>query len=613
MADENVVINVEFKGNSDGVEESAQKASDAIDKVKKSTATSNNEVGVGETKLKRFFDTFRSGGEVARGSLNGLKTAIASTGIGILVIAAGALLTIFQKLGIVKTIFDKITDAIGLTTIAQDKLAEKQKKNADAYIESLNNQLILLKARGAAETEILNIELLKAKATFEADKALLIAYSHSKKNYELSEKDGELYQKLQKDKAQYFALLAAWNKKRYDEDVDYQNQLALLKLDGIQKELKELDFWFEEKGGYEKMDYALVLLYEAKKKEIRDKYVEKDKKDKEEQLEKDKKDNEEKLKKFAADYDAYNAWYIEQLNLEQEKQTKKIADEKKQEKEKLDLKQQLLENDYILKEEKDQEYYDRKREIEIERVNLEIEDEEKRQAALAEIDLRYQKDQQDRDKETAEKKKREQQQVYDALLSTVNSAAGAVGSIWNSQMQEELKNEKLSEKEKEKIKKKYFEREKKLALVMAVINGASAAIKFLSDPGGVAGIVLSALSAVTTAAEIAVISSQKYALGGKIKGPSHTNGGVPIIAEGGEFVVNARTMSNPELASTVIAANNAGNGMTSTPAVGLTKEELTSAIINGIVAIPIYIDEEGSFKTYKLGKKVETRESKYIK
>lgn len=110
------------------------------------------------------------GAGLASIGFKGLGKAIIATGLGALVIAAIALITHFDELkasggllgkaltalgdiisGVVK-FFTDLTDAIGLTDIAGQKLAENTAKNNkkinDSYQESLDFQVALLKAQG---------------------------------------------------------------------------------------------------------------------------------------------------------------------------------------------------------------------------------------------------------------------------------------------------------------------------------------------------------------------------------------------------------------------------------------------------------------------------------
>ena len=65
------------------------------------------------------------------------------------------------------------------------------------------------------------------------------------------------------------------------------------------------------------------------------------------------------------------------------------------------------------------------------------------------------------------------------------------------------------EKKKEQIRKKSFEREKKLNIAKALINGAQSIAAALTVPPP-AGYVFAAINAATTAAQIAAISSARY-------------------------------------------------------------------------------------------------------
>ncbi len=79
-----------------------------------------------------------------------------------------------------------------------------------------------------------------------------------------------------------------------------------------------------------------------------------------------------------------------------------------------------------------------------------------------------------------------------------------------------------------------------------VVNGfaeISAIAKTFAEYGPV-GQVMAALriafSAARTAAAVKAINAQKFAVGGPVYGPSHAYGGVPIEAEGGEFIFSKK-------------------------------------------------------------------------
>ena len=163
--------------------------------------------------------------------------------------------------------------------------------------------------------------------------------------------------------------------------------------------------------------------------------------------------------------------------------------------------------------------------------------------------------------------------------------------------------EKL-EAEKEKIRKEAFERNKTFAILTAVVNGAVAITKSIADLGPIAGAIAAVTTGVITATQVALIASQKFALGGliesdsdrkyvnvlyarggsipmsfpakrggMIKGPSHKRGGVPFSvkgkpgfeAQGGEFISSTPTtrMFYPVLSAMNTIGNRLGNNSAS--------------------------------------------------
>ncbi len=75
----------------------------------------------------------------------------------------------------------------------------------------------------------------------------------------------------------------------------------------------------------------------------------------------------------------------------------------------------------------------------------------------------------------------------------------------------------------------------------------------------------SLIAGAQTAAQVAVIASQKFANGGivdsVVNGPSHSRGGVLIEAEGGEGFLNKTSMANTNLRAMASVANVAGGGV----------------------------------------------------
>jgi hypothetical protein len=142
--------------------------------------------------------------------------------------------------------------------------------------------------------------------------------------------------------------------------------------------------------------------------------------------------------------------------------------------------------------------------------------------------------------------------------------------------QEEIQKQKELKAEKEKAKAEYeialaeWEIKKsdlEANQIAAGVNGALAVINALGAPFPL-NIVLPILIGLATAVQIASINKQigtldktkpkpPKAAKGMLVGPSHEGGGIPIEAEGGEFIVNKRATS--EYLPLIQAINDSGN------------------------------------------------------
>jgi TP901 family phage tail tape measure protein len=93
--------------------------------------------------------------------------------------------------------------------------------------------------------------------------------------------------------------------------------------------------------------------------------------------------------------------------------------------------------------------------------------------------------------------------------------------------------EKERDQKREQIEKEAFERNKRLQIMQSIMNGAFAITKILAETPkfdfGIATAIGIGLAIATTAAQVATISSQKYAKGGIFKGASHNEGGIAAI------------------------------------------------------------------------------------
>jgi hypothetical protein len=130
-------------------------------------------------------------------------------------------------------------------------------------------------------------------------------------------------------------------------------------------------------------------------------------------------------------------------------------------------------------------------------------------------------------------------------------------------LNEEVKAEKKAQKEKQKLEaqkkkeeakqdeleRKRQEAEYNRSILQAIVNGSMAVTMAAVNKWPEVAIPMMALAAASTAAQLAVIRANRpYANGGLLTGPSHSEGGMPIlgsdiVVEGNEYVVNKRTTS----------------------------------------------------------------------
>lgn len=113
--------------------------------------------------------------------------------------------------------------------------------------------------------------------------------------------------------------------------------------------------------------------------------------------------------------------------------------------------------------------------------------------------------------------------------------------------------DKQAEAKKEALDKKQFERSKKIQIAQAFVNGAMGITSVLAARPGAADIfTLGAFRAIniaftiaSTAAQIANISSQKYAKGGVVNGATHADGGIKMVDSKSGRVVGEMEHNEP--------------------------------------------------------------------
>lgn len=129
------------------------------------------------------------------------------------------------------------------------------------------------------------------------------------------------------------------------------------------------------------------------------------------------------------------------------------------------------------------------------------------------------------DKVAKEKELQDIQDIADAKqkareegLAAATQVIDSLSSLNNMALQNDLKNAGDNEKLKEQLRKASFEREKKLNIAMALVNGAQAQMSILAQTPkadfGIATAIAMAAAAVTTIAQIAAIKATSYQGGG---------------------------------------------------------------------------------------------------
>lgn len=210
-------------------------------------------------------------------------------------------------------------------------------------------------------------------------------------------------------------------------------------------------------------------------------------------------------------FDSISELYTRQLDAEQEKLDKQ--------QELLDAELEMIEENLQKQEEVTQEHNDKVNSIEDE---LKSARGDRRQALIDQL--------------AAERKAQEQSIEKEKQLTEEKKK--------QAQKQEQLK------KQQDALEKKRRQQEKRASIVQATINTFTAVSNALAVQPWFVGLALSAVALGLGMANVAQISSQQYGKGGKLDGPSHKNGGIPvgntgITVEGNEYIIRKEsTMPN---------------------------------------------------------------------
>ena len=210
-------------------------------------------------------------------------------------------------------------------------------------------------------------------------------------------------------------------------------------------------------------------------------------------------------------FDSISEMYTRQLDAEQEKLDKQ--------QELLDAELEMIEDNLQKQEEVTQEHNDKVNSIEDE---LKSARGDRRQALIDQL--------------AAERKAQEQSIEKEKQLTEEKKK--------QAQKQEQLK------KQQDALERKRRQQEKRASIVQATINTFAAVSNALAVQPWFVGLALSGVALGLGMANVAQIASQQYGKGGKLDGPSHKNGGIPvgntgITVEGNEYIIRKEsTMPN---------------------------------------------------------------------
>lgn len=483
---------------------------------------------VGEGISNLDFDKFKTGIKGATTAFGGLKTALASLGIGLIIQAISYLISHFDELknstGLVGTIFrgigdiisfvtDKIsefTDAIGLTNNALEKQTKKT-------IEGAQEQKEILEDRYDKE-----IELAKAagKNTLKLEKEKQIAI-------------------LKTLKTQLDAIIAAAKANGHwtEEQIKQVQEIGKAHAD-IMHEMKvaEVTDAKESSEKNKKTNEEKLKDNEKLLKQIQDQKIAAIKDDTDRELAKaalDRDRRNEDINNSNASEEVKNAARIQsnlQYNQEvdkifEEANKKELEEQKKQDEELAKLADKAIQDEKARKEKQAAEDIKRAEETEKKKQEAQKKTFEQAQQLAQETmqivslvnDIQNQK----RDQDLAEFNKAQEEKLdtlnsaKDAELNKEGVTAEEKIAIANKYAMEEYQIKLKQYNENLAVKKKEFENGKKMAIASALIAGAVAAVNSLSAaPFFPMAIIGLAMATITTALSVAKIQGQKFDGGG---------------------------------------------------------------------------------------------------
>jgi hypothetical protein len=548
---------------------------------------------------------FKQLGTVAVSAFNGIKAAIGSSGIGLLVIAISA-----AVVGLTKAFGDadeqekKNQETVDSLTKSYEKLGDEinrasaeNKRSTDLRIaeaerdkKSLEEIAKIREDASLEESRLVIVQIETLQGQYDKRRKLAIAAAKKEgKDVELAKQEfQDAYEKQQADlneklynldnqrKIDAIKLevdLAAERKKKDEDAAKKRKDRAKNELDALNA-LNEARRKKIEAGTLDELDLAkvkydndLARLKEAKDKELAQ----------EDLTEKAKKAIREKYALEAdtllIEYSKTQQDIIEKRNKELLAKEKEYQDQVKQIRD-TELKTQIENTDaYFTQREtkllesglRERDLLKAQDQLELERLEAQLQNAKDYGESTIEIEKQIvEKKKGIKDKEISDTRARNE-----ALLAAASELVDALSSLSKSQMSRELAAAEDNAAKQEQIKEEYFEKDKNFQYAKTTIAGIQAGMQAFAqgmEIGGpvLAGVLLAA-SAATTLIQLAAIANtqyvgssssstsktsdskgkgSQYAEGGLLYGPSHNMGGIRTALgelEGGEFVINKQS------------------------------------------------------------------------
>jgi hypothetical protein len=497
-------------------------------KVQSAMALSQGVQGLLEAK-----DSFKQLGAVAADALKGIRTGIAATGIGLLVVAVGTLVAYW----------DDIKSAISGVSAEQEALNVKSQKDVDLQkekLESLDSQDNILKLQGLTEKQILQ---LKIKQTDEAIKAYEISIKNQEQTLKAQIQAEKRNKEILKGILQFILAPINLLLKTVDEigaflgkDWNLQDQVmdwtASLIFDPKEVEEEGMKAIAESKKALAELknqQAGFQLQIQAIDKQAADarRQAQKDANDK--RLA-DQKEADDKAKKQAEDLEKF---YKDQRDADNERNVTATLGERQQTKDKLDLLWEATQEEA--------------------RIRKEARDAE----AAA-------------DKEAKDKEKQRVKELNDAKIQAVQNTLSTIANL-----------AQLFAGKSEKQQKKAFEIQKAANIANATIDtykaaqGAYASLSSIPVVGPVLGAAAAAAAIAAGLVNVKNIASQKFEAGGSISAsaPAPSGGG-----DGG-----GGTVITPNF-------NIVGNAQATNPLAGLGEGLIQAYVVSGDVTTAQSLD-----------------------